>query len=65
MTMHHELISVLNIYHSTVNEFTISRPISKAIQDRLGFWNPDNRLRTPYQWNLSSKSHSSSGILYS
>ena len=54
------------IHHSTVNEFTISHPTSiKVIQDRLGFWDPDNRLRIPYQWNLSSKSHSSSGILYS
>ena len=40
MTMNHELVSVLNIYHRTVrNVFTISRPISKVIQDRLGFWN--------------------------
>ena len=38
MIMHHELVSVLNIYHSTVNEFTISHPTSiKVIQDRLGF----------------------------
>ena len=56
MTMHHELVSVPNIYHSTVNEFTISHPISKVIQDGLGFWNPDNRLWIPYQWNLNSKS---------
>ena len=26
MTMHHELVNVPNIYHSTVNEFTISHP---------------------------------------
>ena len=54
--MHHELVSVPNIYHSTVNEFTVSHPISKVIQDGLGFWNPDNRLWIPYQWNLNSKS---------
>ena len=33
--------------------------------DGLGFWNPDNRLRIPYQWNLNSKSRSSSRILHS
>ena len=35
MTMNHELVSVLNIYHSTVNEFTRSRPISKLSKTDL------------------------------
>ena len=51
MTMHQELVSVPNIYHSTVNEFTISHPISKVIQDGLGFLYMWRRIKC-YDWKL-------------